>query len=497
MLALHKNPNNIPEDPCIPKVNTNVAKYSSNYKSPNKNAVAPKSEENILCYRYYYNLNNDGTTTDAAWKSGVLIKNLKTGKISDVPATDENTVAREQKLVGTNFYYTEIGLKCPQLDEGEYVYAAYVEDDNTRNLAENCYKFEKTCDRLIYNEDDLLALSGISDGEAIVMADFTVSKPFTVNYTMYGNQHKLTISLPDATISGSGTIKDLTMVIENSGSEDRYLFYTNNEVNLSNCTISKTDANKEISSYADQNYATIEDSRFDLPFCKDNWKTIRNCTFTIEDGLYGIITKSNRGEVGNCKISGIVSQYAVCHTNAGTISGGENNSSGLSAAVCAQNDNKITGFVNRGDATKAGICESNYGTISDCDNHGNIGDKKTGGYRAGICGYNYDSGIIENCSNSGDISGTAYHQNRIYIGGIVGISNGVVKNVSNYGIIRPGVNSWTGHGSMYLYAATIGCGKIESWDNSGKVILPTEDESGAPKPSTLPSTIYTGDVIPL
>lgn len=494
VLNLHKN-NNVVYNPVFYTPQT-MQVSSKRRRIGSRNSA--DDEVLSLNYRIIYELKGDGTTPDSHGITGVLVKNLKTGVITDIQASPNINATVTHRALDSNMALTEIGVECPSLPDGEYVYAAYIDADGIRNIADKCYKFEAVCDRLIYSENDLIALSGLSGGEAIVMADFTVSKPFSVNYTMHGNHHKLTINLPDAKIGGSGIIKDLEMEINNYGASDIVLFDgLDNNVSLRNCTLSKLDGASGISAYAYENCAVISDCRFDLPFCKNNADSIRNCVFSVNGETCGVALNRNSGVIEDCRIEGDLSGYGVCNINSGVISGCENNANGVIAGACAQNNKEIKGFINRGNLQKSGICESNFGIISDCENYGTAGDKKMGGYRAGICGYNYEGGTVENCRNFGEITGMAYHQNHIYIGGIVGVSNGEVINVSNTGNIKFTINSWTGNGGLYLYAATIGCGKVASYENSGKIIRPETDQSGKPGPATLPSTIITGDVIPL
>ena len=152
--------------------------------------------------------------------------------------------------------------------------------------------------------------------------------------------------------------------------------------------------------------------------------TIQNCTnklnLTAKTSCGGI-TVTNNGIITNCKNFGILSNN---DTSAGI----------------------------------GGIVAFNYGTIDRCDNYGNISAKSNAG---GIAGYNKNSGIIINSSNSGqiDIIGN-------YAGGICSNSTGYIYNCYNTGSIT-GLDNSFGTGGI--------CGQfkgknIELCYNSGIIL---------------------------
>ena len=70
------------------------------------------------------------------------------------------------------------------------------------------------------------------------------------------------------------------------------------------------------------------------------------------------------------------------------------------------------------------ICGYNSGTVENCYNTGTVSGESIGG----VCGYN-DEGEISNCYNTGNVSGS-------YVaGGVCGISSGTVENCYNTGTV--------------------------------------------------------------
>ena len=95
-----------------------------------------------------------------------------------------------------------------------------------------------------------------------------------------------------------------------------------------------------------------------------------------------------------------------------------------------------------------GICGENYGSITTCSNSGTVSGSNTNtnsiAYVGGICGNNAE-GRIENCSNSGPVTG------RYVVGGICGLNGGSITSCSNSGTV-------TVTGSDYSYVGGI-CGE--------------------------------------
>ena len=139
-----------------------------------------------------------------------------------------------------------------------------------------------------------------------------------------------------------------------------------------------------------------------------------------------------------------------------------------------------------------GICGymvNGYGTVKDCHNHGNI---KAMTYAAGICGgsqsgksittYEY---LIENCSNSGNLSTT----NGTGSAGIAGSYSGAIKNCTNSG----NVDDTMGTAKTKQYTAGIvSCATnavdIDGCTNSGTV-------SGVKNVGGIVGNVMKGDAV--
>ena len=98
-------------------------------------------------------------------------------------------------------------------------------------------------------------------------------------------------------------------------------------------------------------------------------------------------------------------------------------------------DSKITcsssGYIHVG-----GVCGFNGGTIENCYNTGDVSGTGTSsygyGYAGGVCGWN--TGTIENCYNTGDVSGTGTSTDGSgYAGGVCGFNTGTIENCYNTG----------------------------------------------------------------
>ncbi len=141
-------------------------------------------------------------------------------------------------------------------------------------------------------------------------------------------------------------------------------------------------------------------------------------------------------------------------------------------------DSKITCSGNR--VYAGGVCGFNDGTIENCYNTGDVSGTGTSSYgyvyAGGVCGFN--DGTIENCYNTGDVSGTGTSSNAsVYAGGVCGLNDGTIENCYNTGDV-----SGTGTSSYgYVYAGGVcgwNTGTIENCYNTGDVSGTSTDGSG-------------------
>ena len=121
----------------------------------------------------------------------------------------------------------------------------------------------------------------------------------------------------------------------------------------------------------------------------------------------------------------------------------------------------ISGYV-IGTAYVGGVVGYNYGIVTNCTNTGNISGTSRG--IAGIVGSNEDSGIVINCANFGKITGD--HNG---IGGVVGYNNGgTITNCSNTGEISNG-SAFTGGIVGCAYGIVTHCSNLGSVNGSSSV----------------------------
>ena len=145
--------------------------------------------------------------------------------------------------------------------------------------------------------------------------------------------------------------------------------------------------------------------------------TIENCKFegsirgTTNCFAGGVVGQNNGGTVKNCSNTGTVSGT---DTSAGGVVG-ENY--GGTVTNCHNN----TGTVSGDDNPAGGVVGENSGTVENCSNTGKVSG--TGGIRApagGVVGEN--RGTVENCYNTGTVSGDGS------VGGVAGENSGTVAN---------------------------------------------------------------------
>ena len=112
-------------------------------------------------------------------------------------------------------------------------------------------------------------------------------------------------------------------------------------------------------------------------------------------------------------------------------------------------DSKITYSGNH--VYVGGVCGWNdYGTIENCYNTGDVSGTGTSSYGyvsvGGVCGWNY-YGTIENCYNTGEVSGEATGSyGCAYVGGVCGLNDyGTIENCYNTGEVSGTGTSSYGH----------------------------------------------------
>ena len=215
------------------------------------------------------------------------------------------------------------------------------------------------------------------------------------------------------------------------------------------------------------------------------------------DDLYEFAIKVNEGDNTACAV--LTADITLIDTNwtpigndsnqyKGTFDGDGHTITGLSVDI--QSDNTIYaglfGFLGEGGTIKnlgladskitcsgnrvyaGGVCGWNTGTIENCYNTGDVSGTSEYSfvYAGGVCGLN-DYGTIENCYNTGDVSGTCEY-GFVYAGGVCGLNDyGTIENCYNTG----DVSGTSEYG--FVYAGGV-CGlndygTIENCYNTGDV----------------------------
>ncbi|MBE5035243.1 GLUG motif-containing protein [Gallibacter intestinalis] len=182
--------------------------------------------------------------------------------------------------------------------------------------------------------------------------------------------------------------------------------------------------------------------------------------------LYEFATKVNAGETTACAVLtaditiSIDTNWTPIGNDSnqynGIFDGGGHTITGLSVDI--QSDNTIYaglfGYIGEGGTIKnlsladskitcsgnrvyaGGVCGWNTGTIQNCYNTGDVSGTGTSSYgyvyAGGVCGWN--TGTIQNCYNTGDVSGTGTSSyGYVYAGGVCGWNTGTIQNCYNTG----------------------------------------------------------------
>ena len=218
------------------------------------------------------------------------------------------------------------------------------------------------------------------------------------------------------------------------------------------------------------------------------------------DDLYEFAIKVNEGDNTACAV--LTADITLIDTNwtpigndsnqyKGTFDGDGHTITGLSVDI--QSDNTIYaglfGFLGEGGTIKnlgladskitcsgnrvyaGGVCGWNTGTIENCYNTGDVSGTSEYSfvYAGGVCGLN-DYGTIENCYNTGDVSGTGTRTDASgHAGGVCGCNDyGTIENCYNTGEVSGTGTSTDGAG----YDGGV-CGRntgtIENCYNTGEV----------------------------
>ena len=229
------------------------------------------------------------------------------------------------------------------------------------------------------------------------------------------------------------------------------------------------DANKDLVSKSDFiewapiGTSHIDDNAYSGTF-DGNKHTISGLYFNKPNsysvGLFGYIGAN--GKISNV---GVLDSYfhltaeggGVCGSNYGELQ----NCSNSSTVIGTQSWAKI-----------GGVCGMNYGTVRDCKNTGSVRGHETIG---GVCGYNENGGIIENCFNEGTFSETIES-----VGGVCGESRGTIRSCYNTASVS-GTTDYnvgaTGHNVGGVCGYNSNSGTITNCFNEGTV-SGTDDNVG-------------------
>ena len=176
---------------------------------------------------------------------------------------------------------------------------------------------------------------------------------------------------------------------------------------------------------------------------------------TVSGGMYvGGVVRLNNGSVEDCDFTGSVSGSYVggvvgvnggnvinC-TNTGTVTGTRTDDYVSDVGgVVGYNHSSVTNCYNTGTVTGpesgnnnrvGGVVGRNDGSVKNCYNTGTV--TGSGNSVGGVVGYNSGSSTVENCTNTGEVSGPNSGSDS-NVGGVVGQNSGTVKNCYNTGAV--------------------------------------------------------------
>lgn len=195
-------------------------------------------------------------------------------------------------------------------------------------------------------------------------------------------------------------------------------------------------------------YINANTSQREMAFIKENYGIIEN--LTIDKDCYFVTTSvffapllvynKDKGQVINC-----INYANVTAKNETTTRGDINwNISGLvsiNSSIIKDCENYGEVYAKVGGYGVAGVCaaiDSKNSLISGCKNYGKVTGKGYG--IGGVCGQGASNGtgsfgIIKNCINYGEVSGSWN------IAGIISKGDGKLSECANYGVIKSGNNS--------------------------------------------------------
>ena len=172
----------------------------------------------------------------------------------------------------------------------------------------------------------------------------------------------------------------------------------------------------------------------------------------------------------------------------GTFDGNNYTISGLYIDSSSANDQGLFGYVGivgtvqnlsvsgtvSGGTYVGGVVGQNNGNVEDCDFTGSV--TGSGKYVGGVVGYNGDISTVENCCNTGAVSGGEC------VGGVVGLNSGTVENCYNTGTVT-GTDDYVGGVVGQSFSASVTnsyntgevsgtddyVGGVVGWNDSGNV----------------------------
>uniref|UniRef100_UPI004028D8B7 GLUG motif-containing protein n=1 Tax=Gemmiger formicilis TaxID=745368 RepID=UPI004028D8B7 len=185
---------------------------------------------------------------------------------------------------------------------------------------------------------------------------------------------------------------------------------------------------------------------------------------TDYQGLFGYLGTSgdNKGTVQNLSVSGSVSGHWY-----------------VGGVVGYNNGGNVTGCIFSGSGTVSGgmyvggVVGENRGSVENCYNTGAVSgpDSGSGNSVGGVVGYNYH-GTVENCYNTGTVSGSDSGSGNS-VGGVVGYNHsGTVKNCYNTGEVSGpdnGTSNYVGGVVGYNRGSVTNCYNTDSVTVTGSV----------------------------
>lgn len=363
-------------------------------------------------------------TSSSTDEFGICVQPVGSGNKQYVPFVSSSVFNYQSVDYSNLITRTFVECNIPDLISGmEYEYQAYMRVDGQLIFDDNSYTFIATDEEgsvfEIYTEEDFKRFrDGILNGNTYKDIDVELMNDITLHDFTYWNRYSDDYEKNrfEGVFNGNNHCITLDYLFKFNSANTYFVTNSLFNSNYGEIVNLKVDATSDV---------PIGSYEFPGIICKANYGVIRDSEISVDihkiSGWTALICDYNAqtGTISNCLSTGSVDGRL-----GGSYIGG----------ICKSNDGMITECENRaninGYGGMGGICHQNHGTIEKCYNYGGMGFGSYG-QCGGVCSENFESGIIKDCVNYGEVFS-------FYRGdgaGICGVNRGVIEQCQNEGRI--------------------------------------------------------------